>query len=188
MSFSKPAALMPGYRRRLPHLQPDGAYLFVTWRLHGSLPSSVLRGRFPTPGHAFVAADRALALDQRRMWLRNPQIARLVSASIRAGAAERQLYELEAWVVMPNHVHLLLLPRVALAGIMQWLKGGTARQGNTIWGRSGEPFWQDESFDHWVRSEREFCRIAAYIEENPVSAGLVKAAEDWPWSSAARAS
>ena len=179
---------MPEYRRRLPHFQPDGAYLFVTWRLDGSIPASVLRGSFPTPGHAFAAADRALARDRQRLWLRNPQIAKLVTESIRAGETERQLYELEAWVVMPNHVHLLALPRVALARITHWLKGGTARQANAILGRAGEPFWQHESFDHWVRGERELGRIAAYIEENPVSAGLVKAAEDWPWSSATRAS
>jgi putative DNA methylase len=55
-------------------------------------------------------------------------------------------------------------------------------------GRTGEPFWQDESHDRWVRNEREFNRIVAYIEENPVSAGLATPPEDWPWSSAARAS
>jgi REP element-mobilizing transposase RayT len=179
---------MPEYRRRLPHLQPGEACLFVTWRLHGSIPTSVLRGRFPTPGHAFAASDRALAQDQRHLWLRDPRIARLLSEAIRAGQTERQFYELEAWVVMPNHVHLLVRPSVALARITQWLKGGTARQANAILGRTGEPFWQDESFDHWVRSERELGRITAYIEENPVSAGLVEAAEDWPWSSATRAS
>jgi REP element-mobilizing transposase RayT len=179
---------MPEYRRRLPHFQPDGAYLFVTWRLDGSIPASVLRGRFPSPGHAFAAADSALARDQQRLWLRKPQIARLISESICAGEAERQFYELEAWVVMPNHVHLLILPRVALARITHWLKGWTARHANAILGRAGEPFWQHESFDHRVRCEREFCRIAAYIEENPVAAGLVKAAEEWPWSSATRAS
>lgn len=179
---------MPEYRRRLPHFQPHGAYLFVTWRLHGSLPQSALRGPFPTPGHAFVAADRALAQDQRRSWLREPQIAKLVSEAIRAGETERRLYELEAWVMMPNHVHLLVLPLVDLARITFWLKGQTARQANAILGRAGEPFWQDESFDRWVRGEREFCRVAAYIENNPVSAGLVKTAQDWPWSSASWAS
>jgi putative DNA methylase len=105
---------MPEYRRRLPHLQPGEACLFVTWRLHGSIPTSVLRGRFPTPGHAFAASDRALAQDQRHLWLRDPRIARLLSEAIRAGQTERQFYELEAWVVMPNHVHLLVRPSVAV--------------------------------------------------------------------------
>jgi hypothetical protein len=53
-------------------------------------------------------------------------------------------------------------------------------------GRTGEPFWQEESFDHWVRGDEEFNRIAHYIEQNPVKAGLVKRSEDWPWSSAFR--
>ena len=139
---------MPEYRRRLPHFQPDGAYLFVTWRLDGSLPASVLQARYSSPGHAFVAVDRALAQDQRRLWLRNPRIAKLISDSIHAGEVERHYYELQAWVVMPNHVHLLVLPRVPLARITHWLKGGTARAANLALGRSGEPFWQDESFDH----------------------------------------
>jgi hypothetical protein len=51
-------------------------------------------------------------------------------------------------------------------------------------GRIGEPFWQKESYDHWVRSETEWNRIASYIEENPVKAGLAARAEDYPWSSA----
>jgi REP element-mobilizing transposase RayT len=89
---------------------------------------------------------------------------------------------------MPNHVHVLILPHVALPQITHWIKGTTAREANRLLGRTGELFWQDESFDHWVRNEREFHRIVAYIEENPVSAGLVATAEDWPWSSATRAS
>jgi putative DNA methylase len=60
-------------------------------------------------------------------------------------------------------------------------------EANLLLGRTGA-FWQHESYDHWVRNEREFNRIVAYIEENPVSAGLAAAVEDWPWSSATRAS
>jgi putative DNA methylase len=68
---------------------------------------------------------------------------------------------------------------------MQSLKGFTAREANKILRRTGEPFWQRESYDHWVRDEQEFGRIRAYIENNPVRAGLVARAEDYPWSSAA---
>jgi type I restriction enzyme R subunit/putative DNA methylase len=52
----------------------------------------------------------------------------------------------------------------------------------------GQPFWQHESFDHWVRSAWELQRIVGYIEANPVSAGLAATPEDWPWSSATKAS
>jgi len=51
--------------------------------------------------------------------------------------------------------------------------------------RTGQQFWQQESFDHWPRDESEFLRILKYIEDNPVKAGLVRRPEDWRWSSAA---
>jgi REP element-mobilizing transposase RayT len=85
---------------------------------------------------------------------------------------------------MPNHVQLLILPKEPLPVITRWLKGSTARSANRLLGRTGQPFWQEESFDRWVRNDREFERIARFIEENPVSAGLVNAAALWPWSSA----
>ena len=73
---------------------------------------------------------------------------------------------------MPNHVHLLILPHVAMPQITHWIKGRTAREANLLLRRVGQPFWQHESYDHWVRNEKEFLRIAACVEENPVSAGL----------------
>ena len=67
---------------------------------------------------------------------------------------------------------------------MRALKGVTAREANKALQRTGQRFWQEESFDHWVRSEGSFDRIVLYIENNPVRAGLVTKPEDWPWSSA----
>jgi putative transposase len=66
------------------------------------------------------------------------------------------------------------------------LKSASAREANRILGRSGEPFWQRESYDRWVRDKKEFDKILHYIEWNPVSAGLVGRAEDWLWSSASQ--
>ncbi len=179
---------MADYRRRLPHIHPDGAHLFVTWRLHGSLPVAPPDVIYATPGHAFAAEDRALGEGHGWLWLSDTRVARQMVEAIRNGESRKQLYELQAWVVMPNHVHMLMLPHVALPQITHWIKGRTAREANLLLGRTGEPFWQDESYDHWVRNEREFQRIVKYIEENPVSAGLVTKPEDWPWSSATRAS
>jgi hypothetical protein len=81
-------------------------------------------------------------------------------------------------------VHLLVLPRVNPSQFLQTLKGFTAREANKLLGRTGQPFWQAESYDHWVRDPAEAERIRAYIESNPVKAGLVARAEDYPWSSA----
>jgi len=51
-------------------------------------------------------------------------------------------------------------------------------------GRTGEPFWQKESYDHWVRNPSELEKIRTYIENNPVKAGLVRNPQDYLWSSA----
>ena len=68
--------------------------------------------------------------------------------------------------------------------MLKSLKGASAREVNRLLGRTGEPFWQKESYDHWVRDSAEFERIRRYIEGNPVKAGLVARAEDYAWSSA----
>jgi REP element-mobilizing transposase RayT len=178
---------MSEHRRRLPHFQPEGIWLFVTWRLWGSLPAGHTAGRelHATPGHAFVAHDRILDVAVRgECWLKDPRIAEMVARAIQAGDTDRHYYELGAWVVMPNHVHILVLPKVQMPMLMRWMKGTTARRANQITSRTGLPFWQDESYDHWVRNSRERNRIVRYIEANPVSAGLCKRVEDWPWSSA----
>ena len=87
---------------------------------------------------------------------------------------------------MANHVHLLATPYVLSTCWLGPLKGFTAYQANKILGLSGNPFWQDESYDHVVRGKDQFERVMAYIETNPVKAGLVAAAEDFRWSSAFR--
>ena len=176
---------MPEYRRRLPHFHPDNAYLFLTWRLWGSMPRKAEATVYPTAGHAFLARDRVLdRLPSGPLWLKEPCIADLVAHAIVGGDCQKQFYGLCAWVVMPNHVHLLILPKAPVSVLMRWLKGSTARRANQLLGRTGQPFWQDESYDHYLRRASQLNRTIAYIEENPVAAGLVGSAERWRWSSA----
>ena len=173
------------YKRKLPHFHPDDVYIFLTWRLWKSLPSYCTGLPGAMAGRAFVMNDRLLDRDTLGpVWLRHPEIARMVAETLQAGDVERHFYELGAWVVMPNHVHVLMLPRTGLPIITRWLKGSTARQANRLLARTGQPFWQDESYDHWVRNEKQLIRIINYIEQNPVTAGLAECAELWPWSSA----
>ncbi len=117
------------------------------------------------------------------MFLRQDAIAELVVCSLRYGAQEGR-YVLANFVIMANHVHVLLLPKMSVSKSMKSLKGYTAREANRLLDRTGEPFWQKESYDHWVRNEEERLRIAAYIENNPVKAGLVSLAQEYRWSSA----
>jgi REP element-mobilizing transposase RayT len=85
---------------------------------------------------------------------------------------------------MGNHVHVLIRPLQDPARVLQWLKGTTAREANKMLSRTGQPFWQRESYDHWVRDSQELERIVAYIESNPVKAGLVAEASLYQWSCA----
>jgi REP element-mobilizing transposase RayT len=117
------------------------------------------------------------------LWLKEPRVACVVVAGIKS-VAEKGLCRAHAWVVMPNHVHLLIAPLAPMAAITKAIKGATRRQANRLLGRTGEYFWQDESFDHWIRDDGEFEKVKKYIERNPVSAGLVGEESRWPWSSA----
>lgn len=179
---------MAFYRRRLPHWQPEGASIFLTWRLHGSLPRAIslpAPGSVTSEGRRFVAMDRCMArAESGPIWLRDPQVATCVMEALFTAERQWQLYDLSAWVIMPNHVHVLLDPHKAVSEVTRAVKSASAREANQILGRRGMAFWQDESYDHWVRDAREFNRIVRYIESNPVDAGLVGRIEEWEWSSA----
>ena len=163
----------------MPHWHPQGAALFVTWRLFGSLPKD-------TPlGGKFAVVDRQLDLAATGpRWLADEQVAQGVWDALAYGEKQLELYRLRAWVLMANHVHVLVYPQAPLPRITKAVKNYSARQANVILGRTGQPFWQDESYDRWVRSPSELQKIVRYIERNSVSAGLVDSVEKWRWSSA----
>ena len=115
-------------------------------------------------------------------YLRIPGVAQLIENAIERGSGSD--YLLHAWVVMPNHVHLLITPQTDLPRIMQKLKGSSALKANQLLGRTGMTFWQEESYDRLVRDAVEFRKIENYIVQNPVRAGLAVSAEQYRWSSA----
>jgi REP element-mobilizing transposase RayT len=177
------------YRRRLPHVYATERSVFLTWRLHDSLPAN---RAFPpealNSGQAFAVMDRLLdEIRTGQFHLRQPAIADMIVEAIHYNADTLGHYALHAFVVMPNHVHLLLSPAVSLPKLRKSLKGITAKRANAMLALTGNRFWQEESYDHCVRNQRESERVRNYIEENPVRAGLVRDASDYRWSSAARA-
>jgi len=180
---------MTYYERNLPHWHPPGKWIFVTWRLHGSLPREVLDRLNETEKRLnlrFARAERYLdRANSGPLWLVEPRVAEVVTNCIRHGAEVLSFYRLISFVVMPNHVHLLLDPRTAMKRITGGIKTVSSREANRILGREGQQFWQPESFDHWVRNGAEAEKIRLYIEQNPVKAGLIASAADWRWSSAA---
>jgi len=177
------------YERNLPHWHPPDTQLFLTWRLAGSLPSKcdwMSPSRNYKEGHKFAIMDRELErCAYGPVWLQEARIAQMVLDTLHHGEQDRDFYRLRAYVVMPNHVHLLLQPLTTVSVITRWLKGSTARRANQLLCRTGRPFWQDESYDHWVRDNSELQKIVRHIEQNPVRAGLASSPGAWPWSSAA---
>ena len=118
------------------------------------------------------------------LYLRRPEVAKVVVEAIQFNSSNLGHYTLHAFVIMPNHVHLLASPLVPLPQMMKSLKSITAKRANALLRLTGNPFWQEESYDHLVRDDREFERIQSYIENNPVRAGLVSSADQFLWSSA----
>jgi len=201
----------PFYRRHLPHIQLPGATLFITFRLADSIPAWLLRQLDAEAEQIEASLARILDsqkrteqayLEQRRLfgkwevaldtaqsgpfWLRDPQIAALVAASLHH--RDGKVYDLVAYNIMPNHVHVVYTPLSkpdgtfrAMSVIMQSLKRYTARESNLLLGREGQ-FWQHENYDHVVRDEAELERIVLYVLNNPVKAGLVEHWVDWQWS------
>jgi REP element-mobilizing transposase RayT len=168
----------------VPHFDSPDVVQTITFRLADSLPTAIYRewAQLPAADKRRYRLDRVLDEGLGACILREPKIAAIVEDALLHFDGER--YGLLAWVVMPNHVHLLILPEVPIPVLMRWLKGSTARSANRILGRTGQPFWQDESWDHYLRGSSQVERTTSYIEENPVSAGLVRSAERWQWSSA----
>ena len=197
-------------RGYLPHVKHEGSAYFVTFRLADSLPQTVLlawehqkaerrrrladfaqRGETIDDSEADIARDfgrqieRYLDRGVGECHLRRPDLADLVADALRHFHGTR--YLLHEWVVMPNHVHAVVwpMPNNLLSDILKSWKQFTARRAKKILALGLEPFWQAESYDHWIRSEAEHARIARYIRNNPVTAGLCARPEDWRWSSAA---
>ncbi len=162
--------------------------LFLTWRLHGTLAFLAKPTQPRIAGQAFLAFDRALdTAASGPRWLEESAIAQCLVTAIEFGERQLDLYDLLAFCVMPNHVHLVLEPLTPLARIDRTIKELTARSANEILGRAGERFWHDDSCHHWIRDVAERDRIVEYTEYNPVAAGLIPTREEWPWSSASHA-
>jgi putative transposase len=172
-------------RRRLPHVYSPGQWLFITFCLYGAIPPA--RQQPPhklESGLAFAWMDRYLdTIRSGPMFLARDVVARVVLDSLITGG-ELHHYEFGPFVIMPNHVHVLLLPEVSPSHLLKSLKGATAREANRQLGRTGQSFWQRESYDHTVRNAEEWQRIARYIKNNPVRAGLATTPMEYRWSSA----
>ncbi len=179
-------------RNYLPHFDRPGLIQGITFRLHDSMPAIVLdrwAQEIQTLPPNELEAERQkritayLDAGHGACWLRNPNVAQIVEDAFLH--FDRERYRLLAWVVMPNHVHVLIevFPDTLLDQVIQSWKTWTGRLANQALKRTG-PFWCRDFHDRYIRDETHFAYAKRYIEDNPVKAGLCRLPEEWRWSSA----
>jgi len=172
-------------RGYVPHRDEPGLTQFVTFRLADSVPEEL---REEWERLLKIDDDRA-RLTQLEAWLdlghgechlSDNRVAQLVVEAFRHFDGTR--YQLAAWTIMPNHVHVLFdVGQVPMAEVVRSWKQFTATQANKLLKRSGS-FWQADYWDTYMRDEEHEERTLRYIRNNPVKAGLVKKWQDWPWT------
>ena len=182
----------PGWHSRgyLPHYDRPGLIQMITFRLADALPAAVLlqlRQEAKGRGSATWRQRQEELLDAGygACYLREARVARVVESALLY--FDRIRYRLLAWVVMPNHLHVLIetLPGPTITQVVYSWKSLTAREVNKLFSLTGQ-FWQRDYFDRVIRDERHFANAVKYIHNNPVKARLVQLTEDWPYSSASR--
>jgi putative transposase len=200
----------PVYRRNLPHIYPIGVTFFITFRLKGSLPLGVLEKMkedkdfkireisqnihltsaqkedeiYKEEKRFFARYDKALeTYSTDNDFLRKPEVAQIVADKMKE--YDNRLYDLIAFCIMSNHVHLLFdtnyYAETDMSKTMQLIKGGSGFLCNQVLNRNGS-FWQKESYDHIVRNKQEEQNIINYILMNPVKAGLIDDWEKWSFT------
>ena len=170
----------------LPHWRQDGAMYFITWRTADSMPRE-RTDQWMKERDAWLKAHPEpwslrdeeeyyhLFPDRWETWLDQghgecllgrPEIRQIVEEVLRHDDGTK--YRLKDFVVMPNHIHVLVSPLEThmLSEITQAWKSTAAHRINKLLGRSGT-FWQKESFDHIVRSAEQAQKFREYIQENP---------------------
>ncbi len=188
------------YKRNLPHIQPIGATFFVTFRLKDSIPrikilelkeryeqrieliqtnqkENIKDSIYDERKRFFAEYDDLLdKCNNGPTYLKQPAIAEIVKTQIHL--LDNDLYELIAYSIMPNHVHILIDTAIQIPSaqnfttwesinfqpldkIMKRIKGSTARFANLYLKNKGQ-FWQRESYDHYIRNQNEFSNVIRY--------------------------
>jgi putative transposase len=179
--------------RLLPHWRQDGATYFATFRLGDSLPEAKVRelrkfreawkSRHPPPRsnqlmeefsrEVFTRVERWIDQGMGSCVLKEPSAAAIMTGAMHHFDGER--YQLGAYVVMPNHVHVVVRPTEpqvhsldTIIGIWKQFASGKI---NSQAGDTGS-LWQDEGYDRIIRDEEHLYRVLQYIVRNPKKAGL----------------
>jgi len=174
-------------RGYLPHFDIPGKLQMITYRLHDAMPADK---RHEWAGLLEIKEEREqrikieeyLDAGRGECLLRLSETATIVQDSLLHFDGVR--YRLLAWVVMPNHVHMVVeIWEMPMSVVVKNWKSFTSKVVNRRLGRVGT-LWQSDYFDRYIRDEEHLKKAIRYIENNPVKAGLVKFPGEWPFGSA----
>ena len=200
------------YKRFLPHIQPDDAIIFITYRLAFSLPQAFykkesikkIKLRMQKEIHKnhqrrneitskyefklFLIEDHYYPeINKSPQWLRERKIAEIVEESLLWGHLKR--YELFSYCIMSNHVHVLIRPMKIKNGEKFYSLKDIMYSHKRYTAHKANKilersgnFWYREFYDHYIRNEKEFRNVLRYIYYNPVKAKLVSEPEDWEFN------
>jgi len=179
------------HRRNLPHLYFTEGIYFITYRLKNSIPAEMFAKihsdliKMDSTKYERIIKKYDSVLDSGeygKNYLRKKEIAEICKETLHY--PDGNDYKLICYTIMPNHIHLvfeLLQNNKGISKIMQSLKRISAKKSNAFLQRKGS-FWQDESFDRWIRNDKELFFTIKYVLLNPVASGLVKEWSEWEYT------
>jgi len=159
--------------KHLPHFDMQGYYQFITFRVNDSTDGFLkkLSQQDISNSKKQFEIDEYLDNSQKGAYFYNELLSTMNDF---LKSRDKSLYELISFVVMPNHVHLLIKPLDTLAVVIQKIKGSSAKIINDMMNRSGK-FWANNYYDKAIRDEKHFNTVYNYIKSNPLKLGEAKA-------------
>jgi len=157
----------------LRHIDMKGYYQFITFRTYDSTDNYLKRvlGQNIPENKKQYEADIYLDSSKVGAYL-NDEVLILLSDFLKS--KDKILYELTAFVIMPNHIHLLIKPLQKLSLVMQSIKGASSREINKTLKRKGS-FWAKDYYDKVIKDERQFELVYNYIKNNSLKLGEAEA-------------
>jgi REP element-mobilizing transposase RayT len=159
------------HKRNLPHIQIENMVNFITFRTFLSVDEYLQRLNnlnLPTKEKQYQI-DKYLDNSSNGAYFYDRTLQKMREILFEFDGLS---YELIAFAIMPNHIHLIILPKMDLAVIMKQLKGKSAKSLNEILGFCGK-FWAREYYDKVIRDEKHLWKTVEYILNNSIKAGLV---------------
>ncbi len=159
--------------KHLPHIDMIGYYQFITFRTFDSTDVFLKKLSLQDKDNSKkqLEMDDYLDSSQNGAYLKDDVLS-VISDFLKA--KDKVLYELIAFAIMPNHIHLLIKPLDKLASVMQSIKGSSAKTINDMMSRRGK-FWASDYYDKTIRDEKHFNTVYNYIKNNPLKLGEAEA-------------